>query len=433
MTTAGGNSNRPPICFEGNRFRLQIKSLQCVRCGENYPPIPQASICPRCRDINRPGILDLIEEEPPSSESLRQAILHPELRKGIWAFEDLLPVEAHASWITLGEGHTPLLNAPALAAALGMESLWIKDESRNPTGSFKDRIAAMVVAKAREAGAGRMILVSSGNMASAISAYGALAGLEVVVIVSPAVSRERCIQIAVYGARVIRVNGTSADRLALCLEAAERFGWYNATSPHNPYGPHGAKSISYELYRQGEPEGFDWLFSPVGFGCNIVGNWKGFEDLLRLGLITGIPRLVAVQAEGSPSLVRAFQSGLKEAVPGPQDTIAGGLSQVVTPNSILALKAVRASQGTAVAVSDEEMLSAVLLLARKAGIYAEPSGAAALAALRKMVQRGLVKSRDRVAVLVSGTGLKDPLSSTLIRDLTFPQIDPSLSQLEKSV
>ncbi len=366
-------------------------------------------------------------------EPLRGPILHPDTGKGIWAFEDLLPVEAYAPRITLGEGHTPLLESPALASAVGMESLWIKDESQNPTGSFKDRIAAMVIAKAQEARAETLILVSSGNMASAVSAYGALAGLEVVVIVSPGVSRERCVHIAVYGARVIRVNGTSADRLNLCLEAAECFGWYNATSPHNPYGPHGSKTISYELHRQAGEAGFDWVFSPVGFGCNIVGNWKGYEDLLRLGLITRMPRFAAVQAEGSPSLVRAFEQGLTEAFPGPQDTIAGGLSQVVTPNSILALKALRCSKGTAVTVKDEEMLSAVLLLARKAGIYAEPSGAAALAGLRKMVQKGSVKSSDRVAVLVSGSGLKDAHSSSLIKDSSFPQIDPSLSQLEKAV
>jgi threonine synthase len=214
-----------------------------------------------------------------------------------------------------------------------MESLWIKNESQSPTGSFKDRIAAVVVAKALEAGARTLILVSSGNMATSVAAYGAMAGLGAIAIVSPAVSRERIIQIAVFGGRVIRVNGTSADRLRLCLEAVDHFGWFNANSPYNPYGPHGAKTISYELYTQGEKEGFDWVFSPVGFGCNIVGNWRGFEDLLHLGLTERLPRLAAVQAEGSPSLVRAFEMGLPEAVPGPQDTIAGAFPSAASRTS----------------------------------------------------------------------------------------------------
>jgi threonine synthase len=335
--------------------------------------------------------------------------------------------------VTLGEGHTPMIHAPALAAEIGLESLWIKNETQNPTASFKDRIAAMVVAKALEARVKKMVLVSSGNMAASLAAYGAMAGLETVAIVSPSVSRERCIQVALYGGKVIRVNGTSSDRLALCLAAADHFGWYNANSPYNPYGPHGAKTISYELHQQGGPEGFDWVFSSVGFGCNFVGNWKGFEDLMGLGLIRKLPRLAAAQAEGSPSLVRAFEMGLEEAVPGPQDTIAGGISQVATPNSVLALKALRVSQGAAVTVRDQEMLEAILLLARKTGIYAEPAGAAAFAGLINMVRTGKVGKKERVVVLISGSGLKDPLSATLLARSEFPQIESSLSELQESL
>ena len=407
------------------------KYLQCVRCAATFPPFPLSTLCPNCRDINHPGILDLVYDRVAEPQILKEAIQHPEKSKGIWAYEKLLPVQPGAARVTLGEGHTPLIHAPALAHEIGLESLWIKNETLNPTGSFKDRIAVMVVAKALEAGAKKMVLVSSGNMAASLAAYGAMAGLETVAIVSPLVSRERCIQIALFGGRVIRVNGTSSDRLSLCLAAADHFGWYNANSPYNPYGPHGAKTVSYELFSQSGGQEFDWLFSAVGFGCNFVGNWKGFEDLTALGLIQRLPRLAAVQAEGSPSLVRAFEKGLPEAVPGPQNTIAGGISQVATPNSVLALKALRASNGAAVTVKDEEMLAAILVLARKTGIYAEPAGAAALAGLRKMVQEGRVKKQERVAVLISGSGLKDPLSASLLAQSEFPQIGSSLTELEK--
>ena len=413
---------------------MQLKNLQCVRCGKTYPPLPQATTCSQCaEDINRPGILDLVYEDSPNPAALKGRILQPDRSKGLWAYEDFLPVESDRPRLTLGEGHTPLIHASALGAFLDMDSLWLKNETMNPTGSFKDRIAAMIVAKALEAGAKTMILVSSGNMANSVAAYGALAGMKTIAIVSQKVSRERLIQIAVYGGQVIRVSGTSSDRLSLCFRAAERFGWFNANSPHNPYGPHGAKTISYEVFTQAGGKNFDWIISPVGFGCNFVGNWKGFEDLLRLGLISQLPRLVAVQAEGSPSLVRAFEKGLAEGVPGPQDTIAGGISQVVTPNSVLALKAIRASKGTAITVTDEEMMSSIPLLARKAGIYAEPAGVAALAGLKTMVKEKKMEENDRVLVIISGSGWKDPTSFIPLKDSHFPQINPSLSELEEAL
>ncbi len=393
-------------------------------------------MCPHCSgDINRPGILDLIfDDKAFENRSLMDSdVLHRNRADGLWTYADLLPVNPEGRKITLGEGHTPLIEVPSLASSVGIESLWIKNETQNPTGSFKDRIAAMVTAKAMEARAKRMILVSSGNMAVATAAYGSVAGLETIVIVSPSVSRERLLQVAIYGGKVVRVKGSSADRLSLCLQAVEKFGWYNANSPYNPYGPHGAKTTAYEVFLQGSKEGFDWIVSPVGFGCNIVGNWKGFEDLLRFHAIARLPRLPAVQTEGSPSLIKAFAAGLREAVPGHQDTIAGGLSQVVTLNSVLALEALRRTGGTAIAVSDGELLSTIPLLAKRTGIYAEPSGVAALAGLIRLLKEGKIGRNERVLLLITGSGLKDPLSSITLKDLDFSEIEPSLHSLEKSI
>ncbi len=415
---------------------MQPASLQCVKCRREFPPTPQATICPHCSaDINRPGILDTVIEDSffQKRGDVEQAILNPPREAGLWAYAELLPVDPGRPKLTLGEGFTPLIHVPALASSMGIESLWVKNECQNPTGSFKDRIAAMVIAKALEANARIMVLVSSGNMATSVAAYGAAAGLKTVVIVSPSVSRERLLQIGVYGGTAIRVKGTSADRLSLCLAAAGHFGWYNANSPYNPYGPHGAKTISYEIFTQGGRQKFDWIISPVGFGCNLVGNWKGFEDLRRFGFIEHVPRFVAVQAEGSPSLVKAFQMGLEEAIPGPQNTIAGGLSQVATPNSVLALEALKRTGGTAVAVTDEELLTSIPLLARQTGIYAEPSGIAALAGLRRLLQEGKIGKKDKVLLLISGSGLKDPLSASTLEDLEFPEIEPSIHDLERSI
>ena len=415
---------------------MQPSYLQCVNCGRPYPPTPLATLCPHCSgDIDRPGILDLVYDNKAFHNPclVDSVLLRPDRGAGLWAYADLLPVDPKGPKITLGEGHTPLIGAPSLASSIGIESLSIKNETQNPTGSYKDRIAAMVTAKALEAKAKRMILVSSGNMASATAAYGSVAGIETIVIVSPSVSMERLLQVAVFGGKVVRVKGSSADRLSLCLQAVEKFGWYNANSPYNPYGPHGAKTTAYEIFLQGGKEGFDWIISPVGFGCNIVGNWKGFEDLLRFDLIERLPRFVAVQPEGSPSLVKAYEMGLREGFPGPQDTIAGGLSQVVTLNSVLALEAIRKTGGGAVAVSDEELLDAIPLLARKTGIYAEPSGAAALAGLIRLLKEGRIDRKERVLLLISGSGLKDPLSSRTLKDLHFAEIEPSLYGLEEAL
>ena len=407
--------------------------LECVLCGEKYPASPRASTCPRCpADANRPGILDLVyPEEFYDPDISTEALRVPDGTAGIWAFERFLPVQPDTPKPTLGEGHTPLIAAPALAAAVGLRDLWLKNECQSPTGSLKDRIAPIVVAKAREAGAKVMIVISSGNMANAVAAFGAANGLKTVVIVSPSTRPERIRQISILGGLVLRVTGSSADRIGLCNRAAEHFGWYNATSPYNPYGSHGAKTIAYELYARGEP--FDWIVFPVGFGCNIVGVWKGFLDLQRFGLISRLPRFAAVQPEGSPSIVRAFELGLQEAVPGPQETIAGGISQVATPNSVLVMKALYSTGGTAVAVSDDELIDSVMLLAGKTGIFAEPAGAAGLAGLKRLVHAGGIKSTDRVLFLVTGTGTKDPPPADRLKIPGFPEIDPSIASMERTL
>jgi threonine synthase len=412
----------------------KLSHLECVICKEKYPALPNATTCPKCpEDANNPGILDLVYSRDFFQEKSLQirAIESSDRNAGIWAFESLLPVQSNARRITLGEAHTPLVASPALASRIGMEpaSLWLKNECQSPTGSLKDRIAPIVVAKALEANARTMVVISSGNMANAVTAHGAAHGLRTVVIVSPSARPDRVLHSAVSGGMVLRVRGSSSDRIALCSEAARRFGWYNATSPYNPYGSHGAKTIAYEVFSRGEA--FDWIVFPVGFGCNIVGVWKGFKDLQALGLLSRIPKFAAVQPEGSPSLVKAFEQGLKEAVPGPQETIAGGISQVATPNSMLALEALYTTGGTAVAVSDEELIESVLMLAGTAGIFAEPAGAAALAGLKRLLHDGKIAETDRVLLLITGSGFKEPTPFDFIKTPRFPKIDPSVVMLEK--
>jgi threonine synthase len=411
---------------------MNISHLQCVLCKSEFPASPDASTCPHCSgDVNRPGILDPVYSQDFCHKADAKDFQFPDRNAGIWAFEKFLPVQKEACKVTLGEGHTPLITAPVLASGLGLRSLWLKNECQNPTGSLKDRIAPVVVAKALEANAKVLIVISAGSMANAVTAYGAACGLKTVAVMSPSVRPEKMLQTAVSGGLVLRVRGSSGDRIDLCMQASSRFGWYNATSPYNPYGSQGAKTIAYELFAAGGQ--FDWIVFPVGFGCNIVGVWKGFKDLQQFGCLSRLPKFAAVQPEGSPSLVRAFESGLKEAVPGPQDTIAGGISQVVTPNSVLALDALYKTGGTAVAVSDKELIDSVRMLAQKTGIFADPSGAASLAGLKRLMETGKIYKSDKVLLLITGSGFKEPLIYDHIKAPSFPEIDPSITMMEKSL
>ncbi|MEW6398162.1 MAG: threonine synthase [Bacillota bacterium] len=333
---------------------------------------------------------------------------------GIWRFAEVLPVSgvprsASGEPVTGGEGDTPLVRAQRLGETLGID-LYLKNEAFNPTGSFKDRVAVMVVAKALEAGAHRLILSSSGNMAGGVASLAAAAGLRVTAVVAPETSVAKVAQIRMYGADVVRVGPTETDRLSLCLEAARRLGWFTATSPLCPYGSYGAKTMAYEEWSQLAARGAvapDWVVIPVGYGCNFVGHWKGYLDLQEAGFISRLPRLVGVQPEGSPSLVRAWEEGREEGIPGPSDSIAGGISQTLTLNARQCLQAMRQTGGMAIAVSDTEMLDAQRELARLAGVFAEPSAAAALAGVRKLGGRGVFCLHDRVIAVLTGSGLKD--------------------------
>ena len=408
-----------------------VSHLECVVCGKHFPATPDASTCPECpKDVTRPAILDIVYSSDfhDVHRIPLEYLLFPDRHAGLWAYEYLLPVRPEASRLTLGEGHTPLIALPRPGSALGIRSLWLKNECQSPTGSLKDRVAPVVVAKALEAKAKALVVISSGNMANSVAAYGAAHGLKTIVIMSPSARPERVLQSTVLGATVLRVRGSSADRIDLCNEAAAHFGWYNATSPYNPYGSHGAKTIAYELFAR-EVQ-FDWIIFPVGFGCNIVGVWKGFKDLVEFGYVSQLPKFAAVQPLGSPSVVKAFELGLDEAVPGPQETIAGGISQVATPNSRLVLQALRHTKGTAVAVSDEELVHSVSLLAEKTGIFAEPAGAAALAGLVRLVKDGRIGKSDNVLLMITGSGHKEPIASPRIGTLDFREIDPSLREVE---
>ncbi|HSW10924.1 MAG TPA: threonine synthase [Bacillota bacterium] len=411
-----------------------ILELICVRCGRSYPPAPDRFTCPSChRDVNYPGVLEVRVDPAVVREVLPRVAARP-LTHGIWHWEGLLPQIHPRHQISLGEGNTPLVPADRLARAAGFRGgVLVKAEFLNPTASYKDRLAAVLVSLARAAGSEVLGVVSSGNMGAAVAAYAAAAGMKTCVIVPPPVDPAKVAQIAMYGGQVVRVRGTGGDRLGLLERAVSEFGWYNANSPLNPFGPEGAKTIAYELWLQLGRSVPDWVVLPVGFGCNLVGIWRGFRELREAGLTDRLPRLAGIQPEGSPSFVRAFKEGKDEASPDVQNTLAWGISQKVTLHSRLGLRAIRETGGTAEAVSDQAILQAERELARAEGLFVEPSSAAAVAGFCRLVSQGVFAGGETVVVVATGSGLKQMGAvSDLVPPVPEP-VEPDLAKLRQSL
>jgi threonine synthase len=305
-------------------------------------------------------------------------------------------------------GNTPLLEAANLRHALGIKHLWVKDDTRNPSGSTKDRASWLVMAKAREYGFETVATASTGNAATALACIAAACGTRAVVFVPATAPRAKLVQMLNYGALVLPVQGTYDQAFDLCMRACEEFGWYNRNTALNPFTIEGKKTAGIEIAAALAPESVDVLLVPTGDGVILSGVAKGFADLLQAGLIRKMPRLIAVQPEGSAAIVEALHRGADTvvAVPGAK-SVADSLCVEVPRNALQCLRAIRASSGAGVAVSDQSILESIAELARLTGVFAEPAGAAALAGLRAALKERLADRDERVALLVTGTGLKD--------------------------
>ena len=350
----------------------------------------------------------------PARASLRDPSL-----PGMWAWFDLLPILDRAKVVSLGEGNTPLLPARRLGEDLGLDTLLLKDESRNPTGSFKDRMLTVGVTRAVELGFGTVAVQSSGNVGAAAAAYAARAGLRAKILVPRTAPPEKVLQAQMYGADVFRLDHDSPAAIFDLLQwACDEFHWHlvSTAAIYNPFTLEGAKTIAYELAEQTDFDLPDWLIVPVGGGGNIGSLWRGFRDLEALGRLRRLPHLVGVQAAGCAPFVEAVRQGrtAQEALaarwPDIQ-TVAGAIADDVVFDAHVALPAVRESGGTAVAVTDEEILAAEASLARLEGLFVEPAAATTVAALKKLRAEGRIRRDERVACLLTGNGLKDPGSA----------------------
>lgn len=367
-----------------------------------------------CRNKDR-GRLDIFYDYSALAEKLDKRTLAAR-SPGVWKYSELLPIRDKENVVSLEAGGTPLLKSSGLANEIGLRSLYLKDETRSPTGSFKDRSMTVGVSKAVEFGVETTVTASSGNAAAALAAHSAKAGLRCYAFVLESASEAKLAQIRLYGAQVMRVKAVEEGvdpTVQMLSMVVEKYGWYPCPSfgPFNPYQVEGPKTMAFEIAEQMDWNVPDWVLVPTGSGCLLAGLWKGFRDFRKLGFVDSSPRLVAVQPKGCAPIVRAFDQKKEpfEIEPwGRPDTIAGGLTDVFPWDGDAALTALRETGGTAEAVSDKEILQAQRLLASREGIFAEPTGVASLAGLIKLVDKGVVKRDESVVVLVTGAGLKDP-------------------------
>jgi threonine synthase len=378
----------------------------CVRCGTRY----RRELDGPCARCGPPGALDVVYDLRAAKRALTRRALATR-GPGMWRYRELLPIPQRARLLPVEPGGTPLVDAPRLAEWVGVRRLRIKDESRNPTGSLKDRPSAIGVVRALAGRAKVVACASTGNAATSLAGAAASVGLSCVIFVPRKASEAKLAQLLVFGARVIRVTASYDETWEMCQRACDRYGWYNRNAAVNPSLVEGKKTAGLEIGEQVAGDVPDWVAVPVGDGCTIAGIWKGMREMKALGILPRLPRLLGVQAEGAQPLVRAFEQGAAEVRPTEAHTIADGIAVGHPRNGRKALAAVRESGGAFVSILDEAMLEAMATAGSLAGLFGEPAGVAGIAGLRAARAQGLVRPRATAVALLTGTGLKDVRSA----------------------
>jgi threonine synthase len=381
-----------------------LSHLECTRCHETYSADELHTTCPACQKVLY-ARYDL--------DACRGAFSRDDLlgrEGGMWRWFEIMPVRDPANVVGLGEGHTPLLHAEALGRRHAASRLYIKEEGLNPTGSFKARGLSAAVSRAKELGVRAVAIPSAGNAASALSAYGARAGMDVHVYMPADTPEMMKCEAAAYGAHVHLVDGLIDEAGRQVRERAAVEGWFDVSTLKEPYRAEGKKTMGLELAEQFAWTLPDAVLYPTGGGTGIVGMWKAFDELETLGWIgSERPKMISVQADGCAPIVRAFEAGDDEAEPWENaQTVAPGIRVPAAIADYLILAAIRESGGTALTVADGEILDAIRTLAQVEGLFAAPEGAATYAAYTKLLDAGFLSEDERVVLFNTGSGLKTP-------------------------
>jgi threonine synthase len=404
----------------------KIKTLQCIRCGKDHKLTDTKYNCTACG-----GNLQVLYDYNLIKKRLNYEVLKDNREHSIWRYLDILPIASIKNVPPVQVGWTPLYKAEKLGAECGVPNLYIKDDGRNPSASFKDRASAVVVGRALEMKEKVVCCASTGNAASSLACLTGSLDMKTMIFVPETAPAAKVAQLLVYGAVVIMVKGTYDDAFELCLKASAEYGWYNRSTGINPFTREGKKTCSFEICEQMNWETPDKVFVSVGDGNILSGIWKGFVEFHRLGIIERLPQLVAVQAEGSDSVTRSFETGT-DVQPVSGKTIADSISVSLPRDGMAAVMAIRDSGGFAVRVSDDEILQSIPKIARGSNVFAEPAASATYSGLLKAVKEGKVKENESVVLLISGNGLKDIQSAMKSVGKPFV-IKPDIGELRKLV
>jgi threonine synthase len=412
---------------------------RCSLCGAEYASDQVEYVCPLHGDS---GNLDVLLDLDSIRRSTSPEAIAAAADGSLWRYLPLLPVgdPGHAGTPLRAAGWTPLYRAERLGQTLGLADLYVKDDGRNPTASFKDRASAVVVARAREIGAAVIVTASTGNAGAALAAMAGSVGQPAVIFAPHTAPPAKVAQLLIFGARVLLVRGNYDQAFDLSLAASRAFGWYCRNTGFNPFTVEGKKTAAFEICEQlthwRQPASAGWtapdrIFVSVGDGNIIAGIHKGLKDLAALGWIDRMPKLTGVQAAGSSAVANAWATGTENIAPVAAKTLADSISVDLPRDGVRALRAARETGGEYLTVSDDEILAGIRGLGGEAAVFAEPAGAAAYAGLVKAVKQGLVGSSETIVVINTGSGLKD-VKSAMSAVGEAKLIEPLLSEVRSA-
>ncbi|NTU55922.1 MAG: threonine synthase [Anaerolineales bacterium] len=413
---------------------------RCSLCGTEYAPNEITYTCPKDG-----GNLDVVLDYDAIKNKYKPDDILSRHDPSLWRYSPLVPVPVPQGEATPlhAAGGTPVFKLTSLAEKLGLQNLWLKDESRNPTASFKDRASAIVVARAQELRSKIIVTASTGNAGAALAGMSAAVGQKAVIFAPKSAPQAKVAQLLIFGAKVILVDGTYDDAFDLTIQCADEFGWYCRNTGYNPFTAEGKKTAAFEIWEWWQVTHANWhdefgedldhppltVFVSVGDGNIISGIHKGFKDLVKLGWMTRMPRIIGVQAEGSAAIANAFHGNTETITPVSAKTLADSISVDLPRDGVRAVRAAKETNGTYILVSDDEILKAIAELGR-VGIFAEPAGATAYAGLVKAAGSGVVGAEDPILVLNTGSGLKD-VRAAMQAVVEAPIIEPTLEAVKK--
>ncbi len=413
-------------------MKYKYSHYLCSLCGSIYPADQAIYTCPKDG-----GNLDVILDY----ESIKGKISPNEIlsskEASLWRYLPILPVEDPGGMGTPihAAGFTPLFSPPELMRKYSLKNLWIKDEGRNPTASFKDRASAVVVARARDIKAEIIVTASTGNAGAALAGMSASIGQKSIIFAPKSAPPAKIAQLLIYGAQVILVDGNYDQAFDLAIEASTEFGWYCRNTGYNAFTAEGKKTAAFEIWESvlmaeklSKPL---TIFIPVGDGNIISGTYKGFKDLMALGWLDVMPRIIGVQAEGSAAIANAFAKGSEKIIPVEANTIADSISVDLPRDGVRAVRAAKETGGTYLTVKDSDIIRAIGELG-KVGIFAEPAGATAYAGFTQALENGVIIPNDPILVLNTGNGLKD-IKAAMQAVTPAPVIEPSMTALKKQL